>query len=371
MLVAPAPTSPWPATYGAWVDELDVLGFGKTVAQQWSKVAAIGRSRHALDRAYARVDNDLLFGELFRRGSWAGLAVATGQVAGVRHERTGSKVLTSDARSFSGRVVIDASGAATTLTDGSRGNRAWQFAYGVVARPSELIDSTGCVLMDFSGNHPHGAPASFLYAQRWDEDRWFLEETVLASRDVVTTATLRGSLHHRMASRGIVLSDIVEHEVVRIPMGLRVPRPGRVVAVGAAGGGIHPVTGYSLAASLRAAPVVAMAIAQALQRRATPEAVSAAAWSAQWTPTRRRARSLQEYGLDVMLRMDLAGLQQFFDRFFSLGVSDIDAYLGDASGGRDIARVMRAVWADAPSDLRRSLATGDPRGLARVMRPHR
>ncbi len=347
------------------------MGLGHVIAQQWASVAATGRQRHVLDRPYARIDNDALFGQLFRRGSWAGLALAVGEVVGVRHERTSSTVLTSDARSLRGRIVIDASGGANSLNSGDGTAAAWQYAYGIVATPSEPIDATGCVLMDFSGTRPDGAPPSFLYAQQWDHDRWFLEETVLASRESVRDTTLSCSLRHRMAQRGVALSNIVELEVVRIPMGLRVPRPGKVVAVGAAGGGIHPVTGYSLAASLRAAPMVASAIAHALQRRATLDAVAAAAWAARWPSTRRRARALQEYGLDVMLRMDLGGLQQFFDQFFSLGEADIAHYLGDAAGSREVAGVMRAVWAGAPSDLRRSLATGDPRVLARVIQRSR
>ena len=368
ILIAPEPTAPWPATYGAWADELDALGFGHVGAQKWPTISATGRTRHVLARSYARVDNAALFGELFRRGSWAGLALEVGRIVGVRHDRTDSTVLTSDARSVVGRVVLDASGAASVLSGSAGVAKAWQWAYGIVATPSEPIDPTGCVLMDFSGTRPDGAPPSFLYAQQWSSDRWFLEETVLASRTEVSAATLRRSLHHRMAQRGIELCDIVEHEVVRIPMGLRVPSPGRIVALGAAGGGIHPVTGYSLTASLRAAPLVATAIAQALQRRATVEAVSAAAWAARSTPAHRRARSLQEYGLDVMLRMDLAGQQQFFDEFFSLSPDQIDRYLGDSSGATEVAAVMRAVWAKASSDLRRSLATGDPRVLARVLR---
>jgi lycopene cyclase-like protein len=264
-------------------------------------------------------------------------------------------------------VVIDATGAGGSLVHSRGAAVAWQTAYGIIATPSTPLNDTGCVLMDFATGTPHDRPPTFLYAQELGDGRWFMEETVLASREATPPEHLKVILHNRLRERGIVLTDVVEVETVAIPMGLRVPLPQRVVAVGASGGAIHPATGYSLTTSLHAAPKLAQGIVAALERRATPAAVSEAGWAAMWPDARRRARSLQEYGLAVMLGMDRGGLQRFFDQFFSLPEHHQGAYLGPEAGGREIAGVMSRLWLGAPNSLRMALATGDPRRLMRAI----
>ena len=223
------------------------------------------------------------------------------------------------------------------------------------------------VLMDFATGVPADRPPTFLYAQHLGEDRWFMEETVLASRQAVAPERLKTVLQQRLKDRNIALSEVEEVETVAIPMGLRVPAPQRVVAVGASGGAIHPATGYSLTTSLHGAPLLAQGIVDALQRRATPRAVSEAAWAAMWPDSRRRARAMQEYGLDVMLGMDRGGLQRFFDEFFTLAQDAQRAYLGPAAGGAEIARLMSRLWLGSPNGLRLALAKGDPRQLLRAL----
>ncbi len=66
-----------------------------------------------------------------------------------------------------------------------------------------------------------------------------------------------------------------------------------VVAFGAAAKLTHPATGYSVAASLRAAPRVAAAIADGGDARHV--------WEAVWPPALRRTRRLHDYGLEVLL----------------------------------------------------------------------
>ncbi len=367
VLVAPEPHASWPATYRSWVDDLTALGYGNMFSHQWQVVTATGQRTHRVDRAYGRVDGAKLADHLSGRGGAAGLTMVRGRSVGVSHNRTDSTVLLGDGRSMNAVVVIDATGAAGSLVHGRGPAPAWQIAYGIVATPSVPLNDTGCVLMDFATGLLADRPPTFLYAQHLGDGRWFMEETVLASRQATTPESLKSILQQRLKDRDIALSDIEEVETVAIPMGLRVPLPQRVVAVGASGGGIHPATGYSLTTSLHAAPLLAQGIVDALQRRATPTAVSEAAWATMWPDSRRRARALQEYGLDVMLGMDRGGLQRFFDQFFTLSHDAQRAYLGHATGGAEIARIMSRLWLGSPNTLRLALAKGDPRQLLRAL----
>jgi lycopene cyclase-like protein len=367
VLVAPEPTAAWPATYRSWVDDLTGLGYGHVFSHQWSAVTAVGEQTRRVERAYGRVDGAKLAAHLMERGAKHGLTVQQGRSVGVSHDRVASALLLASGQVINAAVVIDATGAAGSLVHGRGPATAWQTAYGIIATPSVPLNDTGCVLMDFATGAPHDRPPTFLYAQDLGDGRWFLEETVLASREATLPAHLNVILHDRLQERGIVLTDVVEIETVAIPMGLRVPLPQRVIAVGASGGAIHPATGYSLTTSLHAAPKLAHGIVAALERRATPSAVSEAGWAAMWPDARRRARSLQEYGLAVMLGMDRGGLQRFFDQFFSLPEHDQRAYLGPDAGGREIAGVMSRLWLGAPNSLRMALAKGDPRRLLRAI----
>jgi lycopene beta-cyclase len=349
------------------VDDLAALGLGDMFSHQWQVVTATGQRTHRVERAYGRVDGAKLANKLTGRGSAAGLTTMHGRSVGVSHNRTDSTLLLADGRSISAVVVLDATGAAGSLVHGRGSAPAWQTAYGIVATPSVALNDTGCVLMDFATGLPADRPPTFLYAQHLGDGRWFMEETVLASRQATDPERLKSVLQQRLKDRDIVLSDVEEVETVAIPMGLRVPLPQRVVAVGASGGAIHPATGYSLTTSLHGAPLLAQGIVDALQRRATPTAVSEAAWAAMWPHSRRRARALQEYGLDVMLGMDRGGLQRFFDQFFTLPQDAQRAYLGPGTGGAEIARLMSRLWLGSPNALRLALAKGDPRRLLRAL----
>ena len=367
VLVALEPHASWPATYRSWVDDLTALGYGDMFSHQWEVVTATGQRTHRVERAYGRVDGARLADRLRGRGSATGLTTMRGRSVGVSHNRSDSTLLLADGRSVDAVVVIDATGAAGSLVHARGSAPAWQTAYGIVATPSVPLNDTGCVLMDFATGVPADRPPTFLYAQHLGEDRWFMEETVLASRQAVAPERLKTVLQQRLKDRNIALSEVEEVETVAIPMGLRVPAPQRVVAVGASGGAIHPATGYSLTTSLHGAPLLAQGIVDALQRRATPRAVSEAAWAAMWPDSRRRARAMQEYGLDVMLGMDRGGLQRFFDEFFTLAQDAQRAYLGPAAGGAEIARLMSRLWLGSPNGLRLALAKGDPRQLLRAL----
>ena len=126
------------------------------------------------------------------------------------------------------------------------------------------------------------------------------------------------------------------------------PRRPPVVKFGAAAGYVHPSTGFSVAAALRAAPRVAGAIAATAGR---PDAVAAAVWPLSMRVTRR----LHRYGLDVVLRLDAGQLAAFFDAFFELPVETWAPYLRLDASPAQVTRTMAALLRRAPRSVRRRL----------------
>ncbi len=122
------------------------------------------------------------------------------------------------------------------------------------------------------------------------------------------------------------------------------------IAFGARAGYVHPGTGYSVAASLRAAPRVAAALA------ATSGCDPRPVWDAVWPEPARRTRRLHRHGQRVLLTLDAAELATFFEAFFSLPVAVWAPYLRlDADPG-DVVRAMWAVARRLPWPVRRKLA---------------
>ena len=299
------------------------------------------------------------------------MRIHVGAAAGAAREPDGVTVLTSAGAIVRAVIAIDASGHPGALMHRPlRAVPAWQVAHGIVAtfdRPP--IEPGSCVLMDWRSARRATTTAapSFLYAMDRGDGTYLVEETVLAARHPPSIEVLADMLRRRLAHCGATVTDVVSTETVRIPMGAPLPFRRAVVGFGAAGGFIHPATGYSISASLRAAPVVADAIAHGFARRATPAAVAAVAWDAVWPAGRRHVRALEEYGLSAMLRMDQGELAAFFDAFFALPDAASSSYLTGSTSLRNCAATMRAAFANAPMSVRQRLMTGDLRRLAAVL----
>jgi lycopene beta-cyclase len=189
-------------------------------------------------------------------------------------------------------------------------------------------------------------------------DGWLVEETVLAARPAVDPSMLRARLEHRLGPDGRELVDAaLRSESVRIPMGGPIPAPSQaVVRFGAAAGFVHPATGYSVAASIRAAPRVAAAIAEGDD-----------VWRAVWPRAHRRARALHDYGLERILRLDADDTRAFFDAFFDLPADRWGEYLRVDTTPAAVASVMRGVFSGSPPTVRRRLMAGNPRALVRLL----
>jgi lycopene beta-cyclase len=334
---------PWTATYGTWRDDVADLP-ANCFATTSPAVVVHGHRRHLVERAYAIVDNDRLRAHLF-----AGIEVRSAHVERIRHMRWGSRLLTSEG-DVDARLVVDATGRppATGI--------AAQSAFGVVVdAPPVGVEPALPTLMDLRpAGRFGGGPPTFVYAVPV-ADGWLVEETVLAARPAVPA----DDLAPRLAAR-IGTPPPRRTERVTIAVGGSLPaRRGPVPRFGTAAGYAHPTTGYSVAASLRAAPRVAAAIADACRVSGRPDARPV--HDAVWPPGLRRTRWLHAYGLEVLLRLDQDELAAFFDVFFDLPVDVWAPYLRVDAASRQVTRTMTAVLRRLPRGLRRRLLV-DPRG---------
>lgn len=320
-LVDPHPDRPWRATYAAWADELPE---GAPVAVA-ARARAFTTTEHVLGRDYAVLDNGRL------RLLPPDVVVVRGKVV----ERTATGVRLADGRPLGARVVVDASGA--------RGGEVEQTAVGVVVSEAEaepFVARGEAVVMDWRKPPDARTPdPTFLYAVPLGPNRVLLEETSLARAPGLPLAELRLRLHARLAAHGI--RPPAEEERVRIPMDA--PRAhGR--AFGAAAGLVHPATGYSVAASLRLAPVVAEAIAAG-----APEDVL-------WSPSAKAVHALRERGLDVLLALPPPRVPEFFRAFFDLPAENQRSYLSQRDDLGGTVRAMAALFRASPWSMRARMA---------------
>jgi lycopene beta-cyclase len=146
------------------------------------------------------------------------------------------------------------------------------------------------------------------------------------------------------------LSPDGRQERVRIPLDLPRVRGGRVVPFGVAAGLVHPATGYSLATSLRLAPLVAEALAEGLEH-GPPEAAKAA-YRQIWTSRARAVHSLRGHGLRALQSMPPAALPQFFELFFALPEDRQRVFTSAREDLPGMAAMMVEIFQYASWDLR-------------------
>lgn len=291
-------------------------------------------------------------------------AITPGRIATVVAADVGQHDPGGLARVWRARIVIDARGASRPVSVTSR--TGFQRAFGVVVddRPS-TIGGDAAVLMDWRPPWRAGGDPTFLYVMPLPEGRWLVEETSLARRDPMTTRELRERLVARVGADLVASARRIEE--VTIPMTPGVPGRGAPVPrFGAAAGYVHPATGYSVAASLRAADRVAAAVVEAM-RVDDPSARAVHVWNAVWPAEQRRARALHDYGLAALLRLSADDIGVFFDAFFSLPVERWAPYLRVDTTTAELRRTMGAVFARVPWAVRRRLATGSPLPFARLV----
>jgi lycopene beta-cyclase len=361
VLVAPDPAAGWTPTYGCWLDELRSLGLALLVSASWPSVRVVGHRAHQLPRSYAVLDNARLQEHLTDRFVRAGGRIVVAAATGAQHFTWGSRLVLQDGSALGARVLVDGTGAGSRLVKGGGRPVAYQTAYGLVARFREPpIPAGTCTLMDWSPS-PAVAGAddpTFLYAMDLGDGVFMVEETSLARRQPLGRALLASRLEARLTAAGALPVDVRSEEVVCIPMGGALAPAQPVVATGAAAGLIHPATGYSVAAGLRAAPLLARALRDAVDRGLDPDGLARAGWDAVWPPARRRARRLERYGLDRLLALGSDDTRSFFDAFFSQPADRWASYVSGAASSVEVARTMAGVFTSSPWGVRRALAGG-------------
>ncbi|WP_280382616.1 lycopene cyclase family protein [Nocardia wallacei] len=326
--VDPNPGRRWTATYAAWEDELPGWIATAAVAATVPRPVCWGTKRFELDRRYVVFDGAALQDSLALAGARL-VADRAVEIVAPRPGTTGPEsVRLSSGDVLSARRVIDARG-----TPRSPG-RAEQTAYGVVVHRDRW---DGPLFMDWRADNgaAPGEPPSFLYAIPLGADRYLLEETCLAGRPALTGAQLRGRLRTRMRSRGIELDGNEPVEHVRFPV--QGGRPG-ARRFGAAGGLLHPATGYSVAASLAAADALATG-------------------SSIWPVSARAVHHLRRAGLRALLALPPADIPPFFDAFFALSPAHQRAYLSARDDLPGTAGAMGSLYRALPWRLRRTLTT--------------
>lgn len=368
VLAAPAPDAPWHPTYGCWADELDAAGLTEVAGRSFDRVTVAGGRVHDLAATYAVVDNARLHRRLRKR--CAAVAVVAAGARRVADAGGRLELELTDGSTVAALAVIDATGhePALVVRPLTRRPVPVQAAHGIVARFTRPPAEPGaCTLMDWRPAPATGTgDPTFLYAFPLDDDDadgwWLVEETSLARSPSMSLGELERRLHRRLVAAGAEPVEVRAVERVAIPMGHPVPRPQAVLATGGAASLVHPATGYSLVASLQAAPRLAEAVAATLPG-GRPAVIAAAGWDAVWPAERRRVRALQDYGLGVLLRLDAPGVAAFFDAFFELPTAQWRAYLDPGARLVAVTAVMRELFLEAPWALRARLATGDPRRL--------
>lgn len=354
-LLDPAPERPWRATYGSWSADLPA-DLPPAVVAARARGRAVTTVEHALGWEYAVLDVPALRAHLDTAMHAAGATVRTGRATGAH----GGTVTLAGGDTARARVVVDAGGRWQPLSSPPRRARipAEQTAYGVVvdeAVAAPLVASGEALFMDWRRDHGEPGWPTFLYAVPLGGGRVLLEETSLARRPGLPLPVLQRRLAARLARHGISPPPDAPVEKVHFPVDTPRHRGRGVLGFGAAAPLVHPATGFSIADSLRLAPVVAAALAAHLP--ADPGAALAAARRRLWSPAARVVHGLRHIGLEAMLRMPPERVPGFFAVFFGLPDRHRRTYLAGRADVRGLAATMAALYVQADWPLRARLIT--------------
>lgn len=333
--IDPFPKLIWPNNYGVWVDEFEALDLLDCLDASWpgAVVYINEQSKKLLDRPYARVNRKQLKSKMMNKCVSNGVKFHQAKVVKVIHQESKSLLICNDGVTIQASVVLDATGFSRCLVQYDKPyNPGYQVAYGILAEVEEHpFDLDKMVFMDWRDSHlndnaelkeRNSRIPTFLYAMPFSSKRIFLEETSLVARPGLRMEDIQERMVARLKHLGIKVKSIEEDERCVIPMGGPLPvLPQRVVGIGGTAGMVHPSTGYMVARTLAAAPVVADSIVQCLGSGGegiVGEKLSEQVWKDLWPIERRRQREFFCFGMDILLKLDLQGTRRFFNAFFDL-----------------------------------------------------
>ncbi|OVA04091.1 Lycopene cyclase-type [Macleaya cordata] len=333
-LIDPYPKLIWPNNYGVWVDEFEAMDLLDCLDTTWSGAVVFidDQSKKYLNRPYGRVNRKQLKSKMMQKCISNGVKFHQAKVIKVIHEESKSLLICNDGVTVQATVVLDATGFSRCLVQYDKPyNPGYQVAYGILAEVEEHpFDVDKMLFMDWRDSHLNSKQElkeknskipTFLYAMPFSSNRIFLEETSLVARPGVSMEDIQERMVLRLKHLGINVKSIEEDERCVIPMGGPLPvLPQRIVGIGGTAGMVHPSTGYMVARTLAAAPIVAKSIVQYLgsQQGFSGNELSAGVWKDLWPIERRRQREFFCFGMDILLKLDLQGTRRFFDAFFDL-----------------------------------------------------
>ena len=357
-VVVPGRLRPSEATLCAFADELPSHVPGLVEERFERTVIDSGDGLIDLGRPYARVSSKALVA--------AASAVADVVDARAVAVEDAGRVLRTDAGPVPAGVVIDATGHTPALrrpaARSSSTKPALQAAWGIfVDGEDDGLPPGTALFMDWTrpDDDDDGGPPSFLYALSFADGRLLLEETSLAARPAVSFELLERRLRRRLRRRGTRVRRVLAEERVLFPMQGPLPAPGQpVAAFGAALGLVQPVTGFSVARSLRVADVVADAVVAGLAAGVDPTAMADAAGDAVWTPEALARRRLQLFGLDALCAFDADDARAFFRAFFALPRAQWTGFLDGTLSSSSLRRAMLDVFGAVPPAVRLRLLRG-------------
>nr|AQZ41157.1 capsanthin/capsorubin synthase [Lilium pumilum] len=382
--IDPAPLSPWPNNYGAWLDELHPLGLASIFDHIWptATVAIDGDNVKHLSRPYGRVNRTSLKTLLLENCTTTGVRFHPSKAWNIEHEELRSSVSCSDGSAVTASLVIDAGGFSTPFIeyDRPRNRRGYQIAHGILAEVNRHpFDLNQMLLMDWSDAHldnePHlrahnAAIPTFLYAMPINENLVFLEETSIVSRPVLDYSEVKKRMVARLRHLGIKVERVLEEEKCLFPMGGPLPQmPQRVMGFGGAGGMVHPSSGYQMARALALAPELAEAMVECLgsTRMIRGESMNCKVWGSLWPAGRRWEREYYLFGMETLLSLDLKETRRFFDSFFNLEPRYWHGFMSSRLSIKELAGLSLSLFAHASWKSRVDIVTKCPLPLARTL----
>ncbi|QDZ18931.1 lycopene beta cyclase [Chloropicon primus] len=323
-----------------------------------------------------------------------------------------SVVTCSDGTELRGKLVLDATGHAKKFVQFRDDyDPGYQGAYGVLVEVDKHpFDLDKMLFMDWRDDHLRDLPElkarndrtpTFLYAMPFSETEIFLEETSLVARPAVPFDDLKERMEARLKHLGINIKSVHEEEFCLIPMGSSLPYvPQRVLGIGGTAGMVHPSTGYMVSRMLGAAPGLADSIIDILgggqpkigsevrmpaassPRQAESSSSSSDAfvetgneandlsvevWDAAWPEERLAQREFFNFGMEVLLSLDLANTREFFSAFFSLSDFHWQGFLSSRLSLPELIVFGLSLFSKSSWDMRFSLVAKGLPGLVGML----
>jgi lycopene epsilon-cyclase len=382
------PDEPWPNTYGIWGKEVDQLGLQDLLEYRWKNtVSFFGHgsleehhyenkaTEHFLD--YGLFDKKKLHSYWLNECNKSHIKWHEGFAEKIHFQKNKSIVSTSDGKTYSARLVVDATGYDPVfLKLKSCGPLAVQTCYGIVGSFSKPPLKKGqFVLMDYRNDHLNEEqkkePPTFLYAMDMGNGKYFLEETSLGLVNPLTMEDLKKRLEKRLSYRNISITSMQHEELgLFLPMNMPIPNfKQQILGYGGAASMVHPASGYLIGNVLRRAPLVAKAISTAMNdKKLSTYDIARKGWESLWPKELIRKKSIYQFGLEKLMRFDEKLLREFFGSFFKLPKTQWYGFLTDTLSLREIVYAMCIMFIRAPWSVKKGLMIMHGKELKMLLR---